>query len=53
MIKLSGLSHNRAKQSDPKISCFMFHKIYRMYSDTKNKEQRNSDMLITSMSEHK
>ena len=30
----------------------MLHKAYHMCGDTKNKEQRNSDMLITSMSEH-
>ena len=30
----------------------MFHKIYRMYSDIKNNEERNAAVLLTSMSEH-
>ena len=37
MIKVSGLSHKRSKQSDPRLSWFMFHKIYCMYSYIKNK----------------
>ena len=52
MIKFSGLIHKRENQSDPRIACFILHKTYHMYGDTKNKEQRNSAMLITSMSEH-
>ena len=31
----------------------MFHKIYNMYSDIKNKEETNTDLLLTSMSNHK
>ena len=38
-MKVSGLSHNRAKQSDPRITWFMLHKIYYMYSDINNKEE--------------
>ena len=30
----------------------MLYKIYCMYSDIKNKEEINSGMLLTSMSEH-
>ena len=52
MLKVSGLSHKREKQSDPRLTWFMFHKIYCMYSDINNKEERNADMIITSMSEH-
>ena len=51
MIKVSRLSHKRAKKSDPRLAWFMFHKIYHMYSNIKNKEVRNAAMLITSMSE--
>ena len=51
--KISGLIHKREKQSDPMTTGFMLHKTYHMYGDTKNKEQINSAMLITSMSEHK
>ena len=50
MIKVSGLSHKRAKQSDPRLAWFMFHNIYIKYSATKNKEEINADMLLTSMS---
>ena len=50
--KISGLIHKREKQSDPMTTRFMLHKTYHMYGDTMNKEQRNSTMLITSMSEH-
>ena len=30
----------------------MFHRIYRVYSGIKNKEERNTAMILTSMSEH-
>ena len=53
MIQVLGLSHKRAKQSDPRIAWFIFHNIYYMYSDIKNKEDINYAMLLTSMSEHK
>ena len=36
-FKVSGLSHKRAKKSDMKITWDMFHDIYNMYSDIKNK----------------
>ena len=37
MMKVLGLSHKRENQSDPRLSGFMFHKIYFIYSDKKNK----------------
>ena len=40
-IKVSGLIHNRSKQSDPSLAWDMFHKIYHMYSYIKNKEETN------------
>ena len=52
-IKVSGLSHKREKQSDPKLARQMFHKIYHMYSDLKNKEETNAAFLLTIMSDHK
>ena len=51
MIKVSDLSHKRAKKSDPRIAWFMFHRIYLIYSDIKNKEEINSDMVLTRMTE--
>ena len=52
MIKVLGLSHKIEKQSDTRIYWFMFHKIYRMYSAIKNKEEINADMVLSSMSAH-
>ena len=52
IIKVSGLSHKRANQCDPKLAWEMFHNIYHMYSDIKNKEEINAALLITSMSDH-
>ena len=52
MIKVLDLVHKRTKQSDPGLVWFMFHNIYQIYSDIKNKEERNSYMILTSMSEH-
>ena len=40
MIKVSGLIHKRIKKSDPWLAWFMLHKIYRMYSDIKKKEEK-------------
>ena len=51
-INVSVLSHKRAKQSDPGLAWFMFHKIYLMYSDINNKEEINANMILTSISEH-
>ena len=39
MIQISGLSHKRINQSDPMIAWWMFHRIYCMYSDIKNKKK--------------
>ena len=52
MIKVLGLSHKRAKKIYPRLNWLIFHEIYCMYSDTKNKEEINSAMILTSVSEH-
>ena len=39
-IKVSGLIHKKEKQSDPRLAWEMFHNIYHMYSDIKNKEEK-------------
>ena len=52
MVRVLSLSHKREYKSDPRLTWFMFHKIYCMYSDINNKEDRNSAMIITSMTEH-
>ena len=51
-IKVYGLRHKRAKQSDTRLAWEIFHKIYHMYSDIKNKEETNAALLLTSMSDH-
>ena len=38
IIQVSVLSHNMAKQCGLRLAWEMFHKIYHMYSDIKNKE---------------
>ena len=52
-IMVSGLGQMRANQSDTKLAWEMFHKIYRMYSDIKNKEETNTYLMLTWMSYHK
>ena len=52
IIKVSGLSHKRAKQCDTRLAWEMLHKIHRMYSVIKNKEEMNAALLLTSMSDH-
>ena len=51
-IKVSGLSHKRDKKCDLRLAWEMFHKIYHMYSDIKNKEETSAALLLTSMSDH-
>ena len=51
-INISSLSHKREKQSDLRITWEMFHKIYYMYSDIMNKEEKNAALLLTSMLYH-
>ena len=52
MMKVLGPSHKREKQSDTRLTWFMFHKIYCMCSDTNNKEEWNATIRIIIMSEH-
>ena len=52
MIKFLVLSHKMAEQSDLRLACFMFHNLYRMYINSKNKEEINTDVIIKRMSEH-
>ena len=52
IIKVLGLIHKRAKECDPRLAWEMFHKIHHMYSDIKNKEEKNAALLLTSMSDH-
>ena len=49
MIKVSGLRHKKEKQSNPRLTWFMFQKVYIMYRNTKKREERNAAMILTSM----
>ena len=51
-VKVSGLIQRRSNQSDPKLAWEMFHNIYHMYIDIKNKEEINVALLLTRMSGH-
>ena len=42
IIKVSVLSHKRAKKCYPRLASKMFHKIYHMCSDIKNKGETNA-----------
>ena len=52
IIKFLGLSHKRGNQCDPRLAWEMFHKIYHMYSDIKNKEVINAALLLNIMLDH-
>ena len=52
-MNVSGLFHKRSKKSDPGLAWEMFHKIYHMYSNIKNKEETNEALMLTSMSDQK
>ena len=52
IITVSGFIDNRSNQCDPRLAWEMFHNIYHMYSDIKNKEEINVALLLTSMSDH-
>ena len=52
IIKFLGLIHKRENKCDMRLASEMFHKIYHMYSDIKNKEQINATLLLTSMSDN-
>ena len=47
--KVLGLIPKWAKKYDPRLAWEIFHKIYHIYSDIKNKEETNSALLLTSM----
>ena len=52
MIKVSGLSNNREKQSDTSLAWILFQNIYLVHQDINNKEEGYSYMHLKIMSEH-
>ena len=45
-MKVSIISNNRARQSDPRIARMVFHKIAQMYRDIREKESEEATELI-------
>ena len=52
MIKVSGLSRNREKKRNPRLTWMMFQHIYIVYRNINNKEEINAYMLLISISNH-
>ena len=48
-IKVYRLIYKRANQSGPRLAREMFHNIYHMYIDIKNKDITNMALLLTIM----
>ena len=49
-IKVRGISHKRAKQSDPRLAWIMFHKIVNMYRAVKTQEALYAQSLAVPIS---
>ena len=43
---MSSIRNNRARQSDPRLACLMFHKIAQMYRDIREQESEEATELI-------
>ena len=48
-MKLSIISNNRARQSDPRIAWLMFHKIAQIYRDVREKKFEEATELILNL----
>ena len=46
LVKVSSISNNRARQSDPRLAWLMFHKIAQMYRDIREQESEEATELI-------
>ena len=49
VVKLSILSNNRAKHSDPKLAWIMFHKIAEIYSNLKHHKTLQAPLAIQNL----
>ena len=38
LVKVSSISNNRARQSDPRLACLIFHEIAQIYIDIREQE---------------
>ena len=46
LLNVSSISNNRAGQSDPRLTCLMFHMIAQMYRDIREQEIEEATELI-------
>ena len=46
LVKVSSISNNRSKQSDPRLAWLMFHEIAQMYRDIREQESEEATELI-------
>ena len=51
-IKVAGLSNRRAKQSDPRLSWIMFHRICSMYRAAKQKRAQQMALIVSDFKEN-
>ena len=49
LVKMSSISNNRARQSDPRLAWLMFHKIAQMYRDIREQESEEATELILNL----
>ena len=49
LVKVSSISNNRLRQSDPRLAWLMFHNIARMYRDIRQQESEEATELILNL----
>ena len=49
LVKVSSISNNRARQSDPRLAWLMFHNISQMYRDIMEQESEEAKELILNL----
>ena len=49
LVKVSSISNNRSRKSDPSLAWLMFHKIAQMYRDIRQQESEEATGLILNL----
>ena len=49
LVKVSSISNNRSRQSDPRLAWLMFHMIAQMYRDIRQQESEEATELILNL----
>ena len=49
LVKVSSISNNRSRQSDPRLAWLMFHKIAQIYRDIRQQESEEATELIINL----